>query len=194
MKNRILFFFSGVFFLVLISSTPVLQQNNNSSKQEFKEVVRKISDNGWVYFKENFKPDPKKFFSTYMKDFGLSDYDEMRLINEEVDSIFTFYRFQHYHKGIKVEGSSMTLQFKQSSAELAFGTLARNLNLDIKNTIDPSFALEVAKKNSHAELFAWESEKWESMIRKEFKDSIATYKPKPELIITMAGNREYKLT
>ncbi|HUX57802.1 MAG TPA: M4 family metallopeptidase [Bacteroidales bacterium] len=194
MEKRILFFCLVLTTALFVASTPILQQNKSSSEQEFQKVVKRVSENGWVYFKDNFNPDPNKFFSIYMKDFGLSKDDEMRLIKEETDSIFTFYGFHHYYKGILVEGSSMTLQFKNRNAVLAFGTLAKNLNLDIKNTIDADLAFEEAKKNSKAELFAWESPKWESMLKRELKDSSATYHPNSELVITLSAKGEFKLT
>jgi Zn-dependent metalloprotease len=176
-----------------MASVPMVQQSSKLSTPDFSKVVRKISENGWVYFNDNFKPDPKIFFSKYMKDFGLSNNDEMRLINEESDSIYKFYHFQHYHKGLLVEGSSMALQFKDSNAVLAFGSLAKNMNLDIRNSISPEFALEIAKKKSNAKSFAWESNKMENNLKKELKDSSATYLPKPKLIITRANKGEFVL-
>jgi bacillolysin len=194
MKKRVLYSCSFILLLTLIASVPMVQQSSKLSTMEFSKVVRKISDNGWVYFNTGFRPDAKKFFTTYMKDFGLSTDDEMKLVKEETDSIFTFYRFKHYYKGILVEGSSMSLQFKNNNIELAFGTLAKNLKIDVNPTVSEGFALEVAKKSSKAELFAWESNKMESSLRKELRDSSATYKPKGEIVITRADNGEFKLT
>jgi bacillolysin len=193
MKKRILFFCLIIILVLFVASTPILQQYKNSADQEFKKVVKRVSENGWVYFKDNFKPDPNKFFSKYMEEFNLSKDDIMKLVKEETDSVYQFYRYKHYYKNILVEGSSMTLQFKNGYAELAFGTLAKNLNIDIKNTVKEGTAFEEAKKNLKAELFAWESKKWESLIKKERKDSSATWLPKGELVITYDNISEFKL-
>ena len=113
----------------------------------------------------------------------------MRLVKEELDSIFKFYRFQHYYKNILVEGSGYTLQFKKDNLELAFGSIADSLDIDVKNVVKPEIALDEAKKNTKDPKNAMDSSE-----RKERKDSTETDLSKGELVITRTNAGEFKLT
>jgi hypothetical protein len=156
MKKQILFPSLVLIIAFLIASVPPSGQEKNSSNQELQKIAKRISSNGWVYFKDNFKTDAKKFFSNYKEEFNLSKYDEMKLVEEGSDSIYKFYKFKRYYKGILVEGSGYTLKYKNDNLEIAIGNSTAVLNIEVKNVINPEIALKEAMKSTHGEEFAWE--------------------------------------
>ena len=179
--------------MCLIASTPPALQIKNSANQKLQKIAKKVNNIGWVYFKDNFKPDPQKFFSNYKDEFNLSKYDEMKFVKEESDSISKFYKFKRYYKGILVEGSGYTLKYKNDNLELAIGHFIDDLIIDITDVISPEIALKEALKSTNASKFAWEDENYESMIKREKRDNTATWLPKGELVITKTNKGEYRL-
>jgi|WetSurMetagenome_2_1015567.scaffolds.fasta_scaffold06212_3 bacillolysin len=193
MKKRILFFCLGSLLVLLVASTPNWQQTQRSVDQEQQKIIKKVSNNGWVYFKDNFKADPKNFFLDYKKEFKLSKDDEMKLVEEGTDSVYKYFKFNRYYKGIPVEGSGYTLKYKNDNLQVAIGKTIKTLDINVTDIIQPESALKSAIVNAGVKKFAWEDAKWQASIRKEKNDSTATWLPEGKLVITKTIDGELKL-
>ena len=193
MKKRLMFFILCLVMIILISSSPTQQQTDLSLGQDLQKITKKVTANGWVYFNDNFKPDPYEFFSDYKSAFSLSKYDEMRLTKEGKDSIFNYFRFERYYKGILVEGSGKSLKYKKENLQVVIGRPLIKIEIDLNSIIDPNIAFGEAKENVNALKYAWEDPNWESTIKKETNDSIATFYPKADLVITQTSDGIYRL-
>jgi bacillolysin len=187
------YFFGLLVTLLIFAGIPASQQSNIALTQDFQKNVKKINKSGWVFFKEKFKVDPKRFFMDYKKEFMLSGDDEMKLVKEGEDSLYKFYRFDRYYKGILVEGSGYTLKFKNNYLELSIGRTPFEINIDMANLLDKDIALKEAIKSTKGKKFAWEDKKYESLIKRERNDSSATWLPEGKLIITKTTNGNRRL-
>lgn len=94
------------------------------------------------------------------------------------------YRYQQYYKGILVEGAMYVLHTKKGNIELAHGDIIEGLNFNLEKIIREEDALNIALKAVNAEKFAWEDEILEKDLKESTGDSLATYYPKGELVIT----------
>jgi Zn-dependent metalloprotease len=153
----------------------------------------KVSENGWVYFKANFKADPLTFFSDYSKEFNLSKNDEMRLVDQGVDSVFKYYKYKRFYKGIAVEGAGFTLRYRGDNLELAAGNKIIPIEIDVHNIVEQDIALESALIHIKADKYAWEDEKWERIIKDNKGDQSATWQPKPKQIIVRLQEDKFVL-
>ena len=193
MKKRIVFFSLFLVMIILIANTPNLQQSDWSLDQDLQKIAKKVSENGWVYFNDNFKPDPYNFFSDFKTKFNLSEFDEMKLVKEGNDSIFKYYRFERYYKGILVEGSGRTLKYKNDNLLVVIGRPLEKLDIDINSVVRPEKALDEAKNIINATKYSWEDQNWESSIKRETNDKNSSWYPKAELIITKTFDGTYRL-
>ena len=192
MKKRLLFL--NLLFIVMFGAgSSSLQKIAKSSDAYLQSFTKKVTSNGWIYFNDNFNPDPYKFFTKYKSELNFSDDDEMVLVKEGTDSIYSFFKFDRYYKGIRVEGSSRTLKFKEKNLEVLIGRPIIKLEFNPNIRIDSAIALIEAKKNIGAQKYAWEDQNWESTIKEETNNSSATWFPKGELVITKTQDETYRL-
>ncbi len=191
MKKQVFLLSLVTLMVLLISSAPNLQQTQIN--EGLQKIAMKISENGWVYFKPNFKADPLTFFSTYAKEFNLSKDDNMKLVDEGADSVFNYYKFKRFYKDIQVEGAGFTLRYRGDNLELAAGQITEPIDIDVINVIKHDFALENALKYFKAEKYAWEDDNWEKIIKEDKKDPTATWYPKDRKIIVKLQDKDFVL-
>ncbi len=104
------------------------------------------------------------------------------LLNSSNDALgFTHYRFQQYYKGIPVNGSMWLVHAQQNRIISMNGTI---YPMNAKNAmagISEKTALQVALKKVSAKQYKWELATEELQLKKETKNSSATYFPKGDL-------------
>ncbi|MDA9774579.1 M4 family metallopeptidase, partial [Saprospiraceae bacterium] len=86
-------------------------------------------------------------------------------------------RFQHYYKGIKVEGSQLLVHSRDGYVYLVNGTLIRDLDVDYMLRLSKEEAIAKALIEVPAELYMWDSPIVENILKKMKNDPSATNYP-----------------
>jgi Zn-dependent metalloprotease len=123
---------------------------------------------------------------------GLTVDDEMLLEKEWTDKQIQLNhrKYQHFYKGIKVEGSEYREHFQDNGmVVLSNGLLAEGLNLSAIPEITESQALSNALGHIGAETYAWEDDSLEYWLQQDSILGSTTYFPKGELVFALGGNR-----
>jgi hypothetical protein len=113
MKKLVLPLISVLLFFLLIAGETSNDVRNPQLATGLQKMIQKISENGWIYFKESFKIDPNEFFKNFKSELNLSKDDEMILADTRHDSIYTFYEFKRFYKNIPVLEAGFTLKFSE---------------------------------------------------------------------------------
>jgi bacillolysin len=101
-------------------------------------------------------------------------------------------RYQHFYKGIKVEGSEFTEHYTKGKVEIAHGKIAEDLNTNVIPTLNENAALDAALDAIGADIYAWQDTDWEAAIKLDANDENATYFPTGKLVITpLQWNNDY---
>lgn len=126
----------------------------------------------------------QQFFRTHGAALGLSSvHDSTKQIKSRTDSLgFTHYRFQQYHKGVKVDGADCILHERNGLVEKANGRLVTGLNANMRVLISSQQAIDSAIAHMAAHKYMWEDSLEEAEIKIETGDTSATYYPSPELV------------
>jgi bacillolysin len=112
--------------------------------------------------------------------------ESMVSLKKETDKLgMTHEKFQHYYKGIKVEGSTYTIHSQQGSATHMTGNYRTIDNVDIVPRLSSVSALESAKQASGAKAFAWERDQNNGLIANQEL-------PEGELVIVQNTANGYK--
>jgi bacillolysin len=152
MKTKILL---PIFMLVL--NTSWAQVDTQFWNPEMKEIAQSTSKVGWVDIKEDVHIEPQQLFLLHKAAFGLGINDEMilRTTNTGISGT-NHYKFDHYYKGVKVEGSEYIVHSKNNRIENANGKLVKELNRNTIPQLTPVQVLEIAKAKMGATQYAWE--------------------------------------
>lgn len=181
-SNRPLQFFTFSVLLVSIFTFVGFNYFNESSDRLVYEAVEDNQD--WLKVRENVKINRNDVLHTYKKQLGLSDADELIHMRDDVDEYGnTHARYQHFHRGIKVEGSQLLIHLKNDLVYLTNGTLIRDLNVTHPQIITEQEAIAKAISLVPAKSYMWESEKAEELIKKFKKDPNATNYPMAEKVL-----------
>ena len=104
------------------------------------------------------------------------------LLNSSNDALgFTHYRFQQYYKGIPVSGSMWLVHVQQNRIISMNGTIYQMNAKSAMANISEKTALQVALTKVSAKQYKWELATEELQLKKETKNSSATYFPKGDL-------------
>jgi bacillolysin len=88
----------------------------------------------------------------------MNEQEEMRSLKTEEDNLgFSHQKFQHYYKGLKVEGSTYTIHSKNGAASHMTGNYREVDNIQTTASLSDFQALEFAKSATNATVFAWEN-------------------------------------
>lgn len=103
---------------------------------------------------------------------------------------FNIYKFDHFINNIQVEDSRIFIIEDQRETKYIWGKLRK----PIKISLVPIFTAEQALENAVRQIgnidYAWLDLNWQNSIKKETKDSLASFKPKGELVITKINDQE----
>ncbi len=137
----------------------------------------------WLKIKEGVKISAEVLLARHKAELGLGESDALVLLRADEDDLgFTHYRYQHYYKDVKVQGSQLLVHEKDGFVTTLNGRLARRLDLNKDPAISPTNAIEKALAYLPAELYMWENEQQEQLIKRILNDPQATHYPQPELV------------
>jgi bacillolysin len=152
-----------------------------------------VDKNGWIYYKRGLKLNEKDLLDKQRFAYGLSVDDEMRYIKTETDiEKGRHLKFQQYYKGVLIVGSEYFLHYNKTSELLvSHGKVTEGLKISVIPKITSDEALTEALNSIKAEKYAWDDVSWERSIRKETKDSSATYRPKGSIVIMFEDGKYF---
>ena len=123
--------------------------------------------------------------------------DELRITKEVTDELGINHRkYQHYFKGIKVEGSEYQLHGKSGFIETINGNFNEINISSVIPVISEQQALKKALIFVNAKIYKWEDSLSEKFIKQNLNSLKATYYPIGEIVIAkdiLAGNKNLKL-
>lgn len=124
----------------------------------------------------------KQAFVTHLK---LRPVDKLVLQKSHTDPIgFRHYKYQQYHKGIRVEYGTYTLHTKNNRISSMSGEFKQvDDAFDTHATLTEAQALTAALEHIAATRYKWQSIQNEAWLKAESGDSEATFYPKGELVI-----------
>ncbi|RJE70961.1 M4 family metallopeptidase [Reichenbachiella sp. MSK19-1] len=123
------------------------------------------------------------------QELGMNAHEEMRSLKIEKDDLgMEHQKFQHYYKGIKVEGSTYTIHSKDGKTTLMTGNYREIEDISVSPSLSTSTALEAAKSATQAKSFAWENTS--SNMRIASGENFE--KPEGELVIIQNTANGYK--
>jgi len=108
---------------------------------------------------------------------------------------FHHFKYQQYHKGIRVEHATYTMHTRQERLYAMSGKFVQiNETFDIQPEISEKNALQFALNQINATRYQWQSIPNESHLKIRTNDAAATYYPKGELVIIENPQRENRAT
>jgi len=141
-----------------------------------------------IFFHDDVSIPASQLFSLYGDKFGLGAYDEMVLINTEVDQLgTTHYKFRQRHRGFLVDGGEMLIRERSERCETANGFIMPDLDVLVQLEITEEQALQAALDYIGAESYMWEDSINEEWIKEDRNDPEATYFP--SALICIASER-----
>jgi bacillolysin len=171
-------FFSCMAALLSLST---LAQNRQMQMEEF---AKPVETKGWIDFREGNTLNPQTLFVEKKEMFGLTAFDDMQQYKMQADELgFTHFRFQQYHKGLKIIGAETILHHNGSYLKSMNGYIAENLAMDVLPVIQNESGLEIAKNVCKAEKFVWEHPEIAEVLSKNSNGQKDFGKPTGELVI-----------
>ncbi len=139
-----------------------------------------------IRFHDEVSIPASQLFGQHGAKFGLSENDQMIVTDSSFDEEtgLMHYRFQQYHNGIKVDGMQYVVRASQERCETANGFIMPYLNVPSEPSIQQLVALVAALEHIGAETYMWEIPAEDSLLKVDEEDSLATYFPTGELVIT----------
>lgn len=164
---------------------PVYQASAQQSRAAFlEEVAKPVIEKGWIDFRENNSLNAQTLFTENGARFGLTPNDEMRQFRIQTDEYgFTHFRYQQYHKGIKIIGAETILHHNGMYLKSMNGYIAEQLNLEVQPTISEERGLQLSKEFMNAEIYVYEHPDIAAAISKMSNGQKDFGKPKGELVI-----------
>jgi len=131
---------------------PVITQTVSANPQPDKNTSR-VKDT-------LFRDETSYVFSTLENTTGLTNADKMILFNTAKDDLgFIHKSYQHYYRGIKVEGSKYMIDEKNGKITSTGGRIIRLPELSITPSISSERAFEKAKEYVGTEKYIWDDNK-----------------------------------
>lgn len=125
-----------------------------------------------------------------VKDFLKKQYkfnDDVNYLQKEnsltVENNIETQKLLQYYKGIKVEFSELVISSKNNTVKSVNGNSLLIENLSINPTLSENEALNSILNKINSQLYAWESNSFENLLKTEKNNSNATYFPKGKLVI-----------
>lgn len=167
---------------VLIEGSGFAQQ---SKQMVLDQIAKPVTTKGWIDFRENNNLNPETIFNESKQLFGLTGYDDMQQYKIQTDEIgYTHFRFQQYHKGIKIIGAETILHHNGSYLKSMNGYIATDLNIDVTPKINRETAFETSKQACNdVKYFVWENQQMADALSQSSNGQKDFSKPKGELVI-----------
>lgn len=176
-------------------------QNAMSLNTELAKLALPQSAPNWIDFRKGTVINPTTVFTDLKEAFGLSTEDKMVIGKIESDNLgFNHYRYQQYYKNLKVMyGEFYIHQQPDGFVKSANGRLITGLNLDNNSLLTEQQALTAALQFMNAKKYMWQNSSMEKELKRQEKDTNATYYPEGELMYApdnrnaICSASEYKL-
>ena len=147
-------------------------KKGNPSLINFKETrVANQTQSVRSFLKKQFKADDKSEFRPS------GNLVRVKKTNAESQN------FHQYYNGIKVEHGRLNALSKNGNLTKVVGKYIDIKNLSITPQLTEQQALNFALQHINAEMYAWEDKNFEEFLKKEKKDTNASFFPKGELVI-----------
>lgn len=160
MKSTILTATLVIFNLMAIAQTDTAFWN-----QSMIDLAESNSIKGWIRVKQEKNYSSDNFTTLNKNAFGLKENDSLLRLKSFTDDIgFIHHKYQHLHKGLKVEGSEYILHEQDGIIKSANGNLTINLDKEVVPVIDETTALNIALGHINASKYGWEAYKNEDSI------------------------------
>lgn len=171
----------GIAILLAVGNITLAQINERTF---FEQMAKPVSTKGWIDFKESNPLNPQSLFLEHPEMFGLTALDHMQEVEMQTDEIgFTHFRYQQYHKGIKIIGAETILHHNGNYLKSMNGYIAEQLKINVDPKVSSEIAFTTAKNSINAESFIWEIETESTSLNEMIKDPKDLQKPNGELVI-----------
>ncbi|MEL7002004.1 MAG: M4 family metallopeptidase [Bacteroidota bacterium] len=147
------------------------------------EIITDIqSDPRFIRFKPGTSFESIKSFNQTL---ALPTQSDLTFKSSSKDNLgFDHIKYTQTYKGIKILGSEYIFHLKGQSAISANGNIIKDIDVDIRPSIDEGEALSVALKSVGADEYMWEYEQNEVFLKSETGDENASFQPHGELFIS----------
>ena len=160
--------------------------NINAQDQVYQVLARSgTASPRFVKINNGSSVDNEQFFKMLAAEFkfGINDL-WLQNITESDKLGFTHLRFQHYYKGIAVDGDEYILHKKNNTLSTANGIATGLLNMPVKPSLSEKAALNNALKLLNEKNYRWEIKSEEKALKNRTHNKKATYFPKGTLMIS----------
>lgn len=150
-------------------------------------IVTPSSTQRWITFNdEGSNLQATQLFETYKNGFGLSNADQMRLVEAESDEIgMQHYNFKQYHNNYAVmHGEFKVHQAATGNLSSANGRIISGISGSVNQVLTEAQALQKALQFMGAKKYLWQNEVSENELKRVEENAAATYYPKGELQYT----------
>jgi Zn-dependent metalloprotease len=170
--------------LILFIGSNVIGQGEQPLSEKFRNIAKPGSTKEWITFWQDSTIKPQSIFTDFKDAFGLSQNDEMTIVNTKKDDLgFVNYKYQQYYKNHPVlYGEYIVHQQPDGIVKSANGRLITGLNAGGNASITEKQALNAALRFMNAGKYLWQNAAMEKELKRQQKNEQATYYPKGELI------------
>jgi Zn-dependent metalloprotease len=134
---------------------------------------------------------PENFFIDNNERLSLSDTSIVIVLNRIKTDLLgnKHYYYKQFYKGVPIEASTLMVHENKGVAKIINGKFYKDININTIATFPKEAALQVAIKNSAAEMYAWESDSLEKEIKVINNNESATFLPEGKLVILYLDNK-----
>lgn len=180
---------SMVIALLLLMPATQLHAQNSKPLQHPDYTINKLENTITLTFSTESKITVKDFFQALGKELGMSKDDNFLLNNQSKGrNNYTHYNYFQYYKGVRVEGGQFILHEQNGKLKTASGKFHAGLIINTIPAITKQTAIDASQRTVGAKKYLWEDSTLEKSLKRERKNQSASYYPKPELLITRAGD------
>ena len=142
-----------------------------------------LDNKGWYRTKTGQKLTTKNLVEKNKPYLGLSEYDQLEFVRSQEDDIgYVHHRYEHYHRGVKVDASQLIVHEKDGQVESFNGAWAPQIDKIASPKLSANQAIQYALNYAPAYQYLWESEMAQKMLQMATKDPQATFYPDAELV------------
>lgn len=170
--------------LITLLSAALLLHSGIYSQIDTDLFIRQDGNEEWLKPKQNSQIETIGFIENGLKGvLELGPDNDLIIRSMDKDPFgFVHYRFQHNYKGIPVDGSEVMLHSRNQMVTSLNHTLKRINTGNPIAVLYPQDAINQALNDHKGEIYIWEDDGAEAMIKRIYKDNFATFYPEPGLV------------
>ena len=173
--------------LLLFCSARLNGQQQGFWNAGLEAIAKPTSKQGWYDIKEELEIYPEELFQLHKTAFHLGSADEMRLKKiQNGQSGRKHYRFEQYHKGVRVSGPQFSVHTKKNGkVYLVNGNVLSDVDLNPKPSVSEIQAFGAIGRLVDLQNGLWNSPQEEKLLKERAQLPEATYYPKGELVFRL---------